>query len=222
MGKLTSNQFLFGFEGRINRAKYWYALFASMCFCIVFMGVAAFAISQIFGASVKSVHVGLVEVFGIPKSLPFSATFSGADPETSALVTLLFNIAATPIFVIGIWFLAATTIKRLHDRDKSGWWIIVFLIVPALLNGLADRLNDESYVIMILSGSLAYAAFAFSAWGFVELLFLKGMREPNRFGPDPLAPALPAAPAAAHWDQHSEMEFIPHSANPSPPVLRRL
>jgi uncharacterized membrane protein YhaH (DUF805 family) len=222
MGKLTDNQFLFGFEGRINRAKYWYALFASMCFCLVFMGVAAFAISQIFGASVKSVHVQLVEVFGIPKSLPFSATFSGADPETSALVTLLFNIAATPIFVIGIWFLTATTIKRLHDRDKSGWWIIIFFAAPALLGRFADRIDSDSFVATGFAISFGVAAVSLHAWGFVELLFLKGMRGPNRFGPDPLAPALPAAPAAVRWDQQNELEFVPHRANPSPPAVGRL
>jgi uncharacterized membrane protein YhaH (DUF805 family) len=31
----TSNAFLFSFEGRINRAKYWYALCASMISCLV-------------------------------------------------------------------------------------------------------------------------------------------------------------------------------------------
>jgi uncharacterized membrane protein YhaH (DUF805 family) len=222
MGKLTDNQFLFGFEGRINRAKYWYALFASMSFCLVFMGMAAFVISLIFGASVKSVHVELVEVFGIPKSLPFSATFGGADSKTSALVTLIFHIAATPIFVIGIWFLVATTIKRLHDRDKSGWWIFVFFAAPALLGRLVDRIDGESFVATGLALSLAYAALGLHAWGFVELLFLKGMREPNRFGPDPLARAIPDRPAAARWDQHSELEFVPHSAGSSPPAVRRL
>jgi uncharacterized membrane protein YhaH (DUF805 family) len=214
MGKLTDNQFLFGFEGRINRAKYWYALFASMAFCLVFMGVAAFSISLIFGATVKSVHVELVEVFGIPKSLPFSATFSGADSETSALVTLLFHIAATPIFVIGIWFLTATTIKRLHDRDKSGWWIIVFFAAPALLGRLVDRIDGESFVATGFAISLAVAAVSLHAWGFVELLFLKGTREPNRFGSDPLAPVIPAPLAAARWDQQDELEFVPRRASP--------
>jgi uncharacterized membrane protein YhaH (DUF805 family) len=222
MGKLTDNQFLFGFEGRINRAKYWYALFASMAFCLVFMAVAAFAISLIFGATVKSVHVELLGVFGIPPTLPFSADFGNVDPETSALVTRIFYIAATPIAVIGIWFVAATTVKRLHDRDKSGWWIVAFLVAPALLGNIVDRIDDDSFAATALALSLAYAAFGLKAWGIVELLFFRGTSGPNRFGPDPLAPAVHAPSAAVRWDQRSEPEFVPHSANPSPPAVRRL
>jgi uncharacterized membrane protein YhaH (DUF805 family) len=215
MNKLTDNQFLFGFEGRINRAKYWYALFASMTFCLVFMAAAASAIGVIFGAAVKSVHVHIFDVFGDPPSFPFSASFGNADTATAALITLIFHVAGTPIFVIGIWFLAATTIKRLHDRNKSGWWIVAFLIAPALL---VERLDDESYA----ATALALAAFGLNACGFVELLFFRGTRGPNRFGPDPLAPVIPDAPAPAHWDQRSELEFVPHSAGPSPgPHVKR-
>jgi uncharacterized membrane protein YhaH (DUF805 family) len=216
MGKLTDNQFLFGFEGRINRAKYWYALFASMIFCLIFMAAAAAAIGFMFGAAVKSVHIHILEVFGNPPSLPFSATFGNADAETSALITLIFHITGTPIFVIGIWFLAATTIKRLHDRNKSGWWILAFLIAPALLGNIVDRIDDESYLATALALSLAIASFSLNAWGIVELMFLKGTRGPNRFGPDPLAPAAPIPPAVARWDQQSELEFVPNRAGPSP------
>ena len=212
MGKLTANQFLFGFEGRINRAKYWYALFASMTFCLVFMAVAASIIGFIFGASIKSVQVELLGVFGIPPKFLFSADFGNAAPETSALVTRIFYIAAAPIAVIGIWFVAATTVKRLHDRDKSGWWILAFLVAPALLGNIVDRIDDESYAATALALSLAYAAFGLKAWGIVELLFLKGTHEPNRFGPDPLAPIEPQP----RWDQQSELKFVPPSAGPPP------
>jgi uncharacterized membrane protein YhaH (DUF805 family) len=216
MGKLTDNQFLFGFEGRINRAKYWYALFASMMFCLVFMAVAASGIGAIFGATFKTVHVELLGVFGYPPSLPFRADFGNADPETSALVTRIFYIAATPIAVIGIWFVAATTIKRLHDRDKSGWWILVFVIAPALLGNIVDRIDDESYLATAFALSLAYAALGLKAWGIVDLLFFGGTSGPNRFGSDPLAPAIPESPAAMQWDQQSELEFVPNRAGPSP------
>jgi uncharacterized membrane protein YhaH (DUF805 family) len=218
MGKLTDNQFLFGFEGRINRAKYWYALFASMISCLVFMLALALAIGIIFGVHVKSVDIQIFAIFGIPPSFPFQASFRKADPETTALISLLFHLAGTPIAVVGIWIMAATTIKRLHDRNKSGWWIVAFFIAPAMLGSLADRLDDESYVAV----AVALVAFGFYAWGFVELPFFKGTRGPNRFGPDPLASVVRDAPVATRWDQHSELEFVPHSASPSPgPHVKR-
>jgi uncharacterized membrane protein YhaH (DUF805 family) len=224
MGKLTDNQFLFSFEGRINRAKYWYALFASMISGLVFMAAVASAIGVIFGAAVKSVHLHILDVFNNPPSFPFGASFSNADPETTALVSLIFHIAGTPIFIVSLWFLTASTIKRLHDRNRSGWWIFPFFIAPALLGSIVDRLDDESDVAV----ALALVAFGLNAWGFVELLFFKGRSGPNRFGADPLAPAVPDAPAATdtpatvHWDQLSELEFVPYSASPSPrPHVKR-
>ena len=42
---LTSNEFLFGFQGRINRAGYWYAVFASMIACLVFLFLLAGALA---------------------------------------------------------------------------------------------------------------------------------------------------------------------------------
>jgi len=43
----TSNAFLFSFEGRINRAKYWYAIVASSVACMVFLSIVACAIGGI-------------------------------------------------------------------------------------------------------------------------------------------------------------------------------
>jgi uncharacterized membrane protein YhaH (DUF805 family) len=201
----TSNEFLFSFEGRINRVKYWYALFASMISCGVFLAVLAFALGAIFGASAKSFHFNIFEVFGYPPSLPFRASFSNTGPA-STLTAALFYVGGTPIFIVGMWFLAATTLKRLHDRNKSGWWNVPFFIAPNLLGKLADGL-DDSYAAVFLT----LVAFVLGFWGFVELICLRGTRGPNRFGPDPLA----LRDTRPRRDQHSELEFVPYSAGPS-------
>jgi uncharacterized membrane protein YhaH (DUF805 family) len=49
-------------------------------------------------------------------------------------------------------------IKRWHDRDKSGWWMLI-LLVP-------------------LVGAI---------WFLIEVGFLPGTPGPNRFGPPPMA-----------------------------------
>jgi hypothetical protein len=36
----------------------------------------------------------------------------------------------------GLWSGLAVAIKRLHDRNKSGWWLLLFWLVPSLLGGV--------------------------------------------------------------------------------------
>jgi uncharacterized membrane protein YhaH (DUF805 family) len=52
-----------------------------------------------------------------------------------------------------LWPNLALTVKRWHDRDKSGWWILICLI-----------------------------PFIGQLWAFIENGFLKGTEGPNRFG----------------------------------------
>jgi uncharacterized membrane protein YhaH (DUF805 family) len=97
--------------------------------------------------------VVLIAVFSVVLFVPTMFTF------------IVFLVALVPIVVAGL----AIGIRRLHDRDKSGWWILLFYWLPG-------------------AAWLLYAvAFALSAWGFVELGCLRGTAGPNRFGPDPLA-----------------------------------
>ena len=210
MDSIVSNAFLFGFRGRINRFKYWYAAFASMTACLVFMTILAFAIAAVFGASVQQVAVHPTDIFGRPPAPPFRASFKDI-PSGSAetLIALSFYAAATPIFIVGIWISLAATIKRLHDRNRSGWWSIVFVIAPALFGKIGGG-PDASDTASLL----ALAALPLTIWGAVELLFLKGTKGPNRFGPDPLAPATPTDRRPS-WDQQRELEFVPHSAGPA-------
>jgi uncharacterized membrane protein YhaH (DUF805 family) len=211
MDSIVSNHFLFSFQGRINRFKYWYAAFASMMACLVFVAILAFVIASLFGAGVKSVEIHATDIFSIPPAPPFRASFRDAAPGSAAtLMALLFYAAATPVFIVGMWMFSAATIKRLHDRNRSGWWVIVFLIVPALFGKLGDWLDEPTTASILL-----FAALVFNLWGTVELLFLKGTKGPNRFGSDPLAPVAPRDTSPG-WDQHSELEFVPHGAGPSP------
>jgi len=205
MVKLTDNAFLFSFEGRINRAKYWYAGFASMAVALVFLSRSAFAVASIFGADVKSVGIKVSNIFGNPPSLPFSATFGDADPQSVGLMRLCFYALGMPVFIFRMWILVAATIKRLHDRNRSGWWIMALCIAPPLLDKIGNGLDDWGVLDLFpLIASLL------SLWGVVELGFLRGTGGPNRFGADPLAPV----DTRLQWDQQSEIEFVPHSAGP--------
>jgi uncharacterized membrane protein YhaH (DUF805 family) len=86
-------------------------------------------------------------------------------------------------------------IKRLHDRNKSGWWLTLLFGVPILLNaGAYSVVSDEPLYLTV-------PALLINLWVLVELGFLRGSRGPNRFGEDPiggteLPPALPVAQGA--------------------------
>jgi uncharacterized membrane protein YhaH (DUF805 family) len=207
------HRFLSGFEGRINCLKYVYVLLANLIVCLVCMTAVAFAIGGVMGAPVKSVDVKFLDLFGFPPAFPFNVSFGVAGPASTATPDpILLRAAETPIAIFSLWFLAATTIKRLHDRNRSGWWIVAFIIVPPLLRNITDRLDESSVTAVVLS----LDAMVLTLWGFIELLLIKGTSGPNRFGPDPLAPAIPDPPAAVHWDQQSELKFVPPSAGPPP------
>ena len=105
---------------------------------------------------------------------------------TIALVGLGFFFRFDTIFFIiaAIVFIAMTVsgiavgLKRLHDRDMSGWWLLVFYLLPAVLDGIGRELAAP----IILS--LARAAISF--WALVVLGFLRGTSGANQYGPDPL------------------------------------
>jgi uncharacterized membrane protein YhaH (DUF805 family) len=207
--KSTKNRFLFSSEGRISCLKYGFALVASLIFCIVCLTGVAFAIGRIVGAAVKSVDVKFLDLFGFPPAFPFNVSFDIAGPASTAT---LLHAAETPIAIFSLWFLAAATIKRLHDRNKSGWWIVAFLIVPPLFRSLADRFDAWSVVAIALS----LAAMILTAWGFIELLFINGTSGPNRFGPDPLAPSEASVPSPSRAAFTASRPDVPTNMGRSP------
>lgn len=105
-------------------------------------------------------------------------------------------LAAFMILLIPIgWISVPLAAKRLHDRNKSAWWLVVFYGLPGLLESMRNLVGGAEIVLLI-------ASMAISLWALVELGFLRGTPGPNDYGPDPLAGAAPAtSPAgrAASW-----------------------
>ena len=97
---------------------------------------------------------------------------------------ILFTAAgiAAPLFIITVvlvlipwllWGFSITT-ERLHDRDKSAWWLVVFYLVPAVLGQLAKTAWFAGAAGTVLHYILALASFALTIWGFVEIGCLRG------------------------------------------------
>lgn len=87
------------------------------------------------------------------------------------------------IYLLLLWPTLAIGVKRLHDRNKPAWWLVVFYVVPTLLNVLGEGGDGERVGAMIFG----LASLAISIWALVELGFLRGTVGANRYGPDPLA-----------------------------------
>ena len=204
--------YLFRFNGRINRAKFWLGGLIIVCW-MVFLAVLLISLG-LGGGKGKSFGFNVEDIFRV------------VDPDTyrsltvSQLPALLVKAAATALFT---WVYLAVSIKRLHDRDRSAWWMIPFFVVPGLINQFADRLPETVYAYSIADA----IALVLYIWAFIELACLRGTRHPNFYGPNPLG-KVQGRPrddrdnrprTTQGWDQQSELEITPHKAGP-PPVWR--
>jgi uncharacterized membrane protein YhaH (DUF805 family) len=84
------------------------------------------------------------------------------------------------------------TSRRLHDMNLPGWWAVIVY----LLNFASGHLTQIYPVTGWGLGPL-------SLFCFMILFFKKGTSGPNRFGPDPLAPADAPEKETAHSKSES-------------------
>lgn len=90
------------------------------------------------------------------------------------------NVAATLNFILGLLLLPASmgvTVRRLHDRNLSGWWLLVplFLLVTVVLAGPAA----QNAILDLLSFGLTLI--------FIIILCMPGYPGANKYGENPLA-----------------------------------
>lgn len=159
LGAFMQNNAIVGllttFSGRINRAKYWLAAVIYTVISLL-LGALGFimlgnSILALSGDDAEGMIAGLIS-----KGIGFF------------LIALIVWIAITVSSVF-------VGIKRLHDRDKSGWWLALFYLGPTVLSHFADY----SFIF-------ALAGLAIFVWAFVELGCLRGTVGANKYGPDPL------------------------------------
>jgi uncharacterized membrane protein YhaH (DUF805 family) len=81
----------------------------------------------------------------------------------------------------------AVGVTRLHDRNKSAWWLVPFYVGPPVIEIVAS-LNDLDAALMV---ALMVLAGALSLWAIFELGLLRGTAGANAYGPDPLDGAAP-------------------------------
>jgi len=126
---------LFGFDGRIRRLHYWLGSIGAgfglgILYLVLFMAIAAAATAMSGGDE------------------------HGALSSPAMIIVLL--VVSLLYLVLVFWISLALQIKRWHDRDKSGVWVLI-----------------------------AFIPFVGPIWSIIECGFLDGTEGSNRFGPSP-------------------------------------
>jgi len=99
-------------------------------------------------------------------------------------------------YLVALWPSIAVLVKRMHDRDKSGW-LVLLLYVPffigialasvALYDVAVRDIHDANQVATpaaIVFGGTAIVG----VWFFIEFGCMRGTVGGNRYGADPLGP----------------------------------
>lgn len=121
----------FSFDGRIGRSTYWMKYFLPV------MGIT-------IGLTILDMILGTTFVVAEPSE------FNGYTAQTQGIISGIWMLAT-------IWIGLASGVKRCHDRNRSGWFLLIGFI-PII-------------------GAI---------WLLVELGFLRGTVGENRFGGDPV------------------------------------
>jgi uncharacterized membrane protein YhaH (DUF805 family) len=178
---MSWGNYLFSFQGRINRAKLWLFLLVSLGAWIAYI-------------ILFSTLIGLSALTSMSHNTGGLAAAGGS--------LLLFVILGVVLYIgLFVAWLAVTT-KRLHDRDKSAVWILVFIVAPLVINvyvfstmfstmATSHGFDPQQMMATMNANPILIVArlvaAVLSIWGFVELYCLRGTAGDNRYGPDPLA-----------------------------------
>lgn len=143
-------------------------------------------------ASRKAFFLGLAVLYGVGlAALPLQVLQLMLANSTLAWLANILLVAlglACAVFFLG------NVVRRLHDRNKNGWWLLVFFGPQVALVSAMTWLPLENpkgiMTVMLLGFPLAAPMMA---WGMAEILAIAGVKGPNRYGPDPLEAAGPVA-----------------------------
>lgn len=161
------------FSGRFSRAELWWFVLGLFVFWVAAMILVFGAVAGI-GASKTQPSVGLIGAFGI-----------------GWLILMVASLA-----LIVPWL--AVQVRRLHDTNRSGWWLGGFYLLYALYfafmfplvfaaMGAAQAGGEPSGSVAAMGGVVGLIGLLQFVYMIVLIVFycLPGTAGPNRFGPDP-------------------------------------
>lgn len=166
---------MFTLRGRASRSEYWwfqlYIFVASLTAAFVFLQTGAFADMVRLSADQRTTNPDF-------------------DAAQLAQMTELLR-ANLPYWIAGFFLFTVpgftVLVRRLHDTNRRGWWMLVpslvTFVVVFVASLAAASLGDGAAFISIIA--MVVAPIATTIWFFIVLVS-RGTDTDNRFGPDPL------------------------------------
>jgi uncharacterized membrane protein YhaH (DUF805 family) len=153
------------FSGRSRRLEFWlWTLFNTIVVgvFVTFIVIACFnALSDLANRAAAGEFATYVPPDGVDSTVTLNGEKFAVPPDV--LLQAIMTSFGIPAVLLGIYSLAvfipnlAVAVRRMHDQDKSGWWILI-----------------------------GFVPFIGGIWLLV-LYLIDGTRGPNRYGPDPKA-----------------------------------
>ncbi|GAA0540216.1 uncharacterized membrane protein YhaH (DUF805 family) [Rhizomicrobium palustre] len=180
--------YLFGFSGRINRAKIWLFILISLVVEAITFVIAAKGFKW----------TGFWDAFTAQTAVRRDVDWLALPwPHLDTPLAWGSLAAIVVIFVLLTWASLAVMVKRLHDRAKSAWWLLLYWGAPLVVSMAQQCPIVRSWIYAepkipavtwaVLGTSLA--VFALDIWIFIDLYCLRGTKGENDYGPDPLEKA---------------------------------
>lgn len=177
---------IFRFSGRDTRAEFWpYAIFlylaATVVTWLIMMPEMMRMVQTIFQ---RAAERAAMESEPTPEEI--DALVRDMMPNFEFLV-----IGSMAVQVVTILLLAAAVVRRLHDRDRAGWWgllpvpctLAAILLAPVSVEGFrATTVAPPPILFAAFLNSMAYWVLFIVL---IVILAREGTRGPNRFGPEP-------------------------------------
>jgi uncharacterized membrane protein YhaH (DUF805 family) len=143
--------FLFSFKGRIGRLAYILSAISWLAFTVMLLLAIGIEVPKMTEA-------------GQPPAMP--------QPGLGA------SLLITTLSLVSLWSSWALGAKRLHDLNKTGWWLGAGFAGCVVSSLLAFVLPPLGFLGLIGSGLL-------SLWVCIQMIFFKGDQGPNDYGRPP-------------------------------------
>lgn len=163
--------YLFTPSGRFRRVDYHLVVWSVTFFIFALvMGIFGYMMSKGLGAMLA------------PASLAKEVKDAGDAATSIGTDVLIVGGGGFLLYIMAYVAVIMATIKRFHDFGMTGWYtLLLYFPLPLFLLMALMRMLDWHIAEMVLSAIWLVAIL----WYTIKLMFFKGLKADNFYGPDP-------------------------------------